>query len=78
MSSGVNLRLAAALGLLGLCLLVFVVTVWKIGPDWNTLWSDATSPHVPADETVFTYAYYAIALFGAAMTPYEVFASARP
>src|SRR3954454_2135848 len=22
-------------GLLGLCLLVFAVTVWKIGPDWN-------------------------------------------
>jgi manganese transport protein len=22
-------------GLHGLCLLVFAVTVWKIGPDWN-------------------------------------------
>jgi manganese transport protein len=60
-------------GLLGLCLLVFVVTVWKIGPDWGRLWSDATSPRVPSEETPFTYAYYAIALFGAAMTPYEVF-----
>jgi len=60
-------------GLLGLCLLVFVVTVWQIGPDWGQLWSDASSPAIPSDENVFTYAYYAIALFGAAMTPYEVF-----
>ena len=60
-------------GLLGLCLLVFVVTLWKIGPDWGQLWSDATSPRVPSQETPFTYAYFAIALFGAAMTPYEVF-----
>jgi manganese transport protein len=60
-------------GLLGLCLLVFAVTVWKIGPDWNQLISDALHPHVPSQETPFTYAYFAIALFGAAMTPYEVF-----
>src|SRR3954454_7228325 len=60
-------------GLLGLCLLVFAVTVWRIGPDWGELWSQATSPSVPSGETPFTYAYYAIALFGAAMTPYEVF-----
>src|SRR4051794_32189750 len=34
-------------GLLGLCLLVFVVTVWKLGPDWGSLWSAAAHPHVP-------------------------------
>jgi manganese transport protein len=60
-------------GLLGLCLLVFAVTVWKLGPDWGGLWSAAADPHVPSGETPFTYAYFAIALFGAAMTPYEVF-----
>lgn len=60
-------------GLLGLCLLVFAVTLWKIGPDWNQLLSEASHPHVPGSESVFTYAYYGIALFGAAMTPYEVF-----
>jgi manganese transport protein len=59
-------------GLAGLALLVFVVTVVKIGPDWSDLFA-ATRPMVPSDETIFTYAYYAIALFGAAMTPYEVF-----
>jgi manganese transport protein len=60
-------------GLLGLCLLVFVITVRQIGPDWGQLWSDVTHPTVPEGETPFTYAYFGIALFGAAMTPYEVF-----
>jgi Mn2+/Fe2+ NRAMP family transporter len=31
------------------------------------------TPHIPTHETPFTYAYFGIALFGAAMTPYEVF-----
>ena len=60
-------------GLFGLCLLVFVVTVFKIGPDWGAMWATTSNPHVPAGETPFTYAYFGIALFGAAMTPYEVF-----
>lgn len=59
-------------GLLGLCLLVFAVTVWKIGPDFAEL-ARSTVPMIPKDESVFTFAYYGIALFGAAMTPYEVF-----
>src|SRR6185436_8700658 len=49
-------------GLLGLCLLVFVVAVWQLGPDWGGLWRAAADPHVPADETPFTYAYCGIAL----------------
>jgi Mn2+/Fe2+ NRAMP family transporter len=60
-------------GLAGLALLVFAVTVWKIGPDWGHLASVAAHPHIPSKETPFTYAYFGIALFGAAMTPYEVF-----
>jgi Mn2+/Fe2+ NRAMP family transporter len=60
-------------GLAGLALLVFVVAVWKVGPDWSALFADAASPHVPASETPFTFAFFAVALFGAAMTPYEVF-----
>ena len=60
-------------GLLGLCLLVFAVTVWKVGPDWGGLFHTASHPQVPGTETGFTFAYFAIALFGAAMTPYEVF-----
>jgi Mn2+/Fe2+ NRAMP family transporter len=60
-------------GLLGLALIVTVVTVLKVGPDWGDVMHQATHPHIPAEENVFTYAYFAIALFGAAMTPYEVF-----
>jgi Mn2+/Fe2+ NRAMP family transporter len=60
-------------GLGGLALLAFVVVVWRLGPDWGELLSAAAHPHIPAEETPFTYAYFAIALFGAAMTPYEVF-----
>ncbi|MCU1393161.1 MAG: natural resistance-associated macrophage protein [Ilumatobacteraceae bacterium] len=60
-------------GLLGLCLLVFAVTVWKIGPDWNALLSASAHPHVPGAANGFSYAYFCIAVFGAAMTPYEVF-----
>jgi manganese transport protein len=60
-------------GLLGLALVVFAVAAWQLGPDWAGLWAQARSPRPPAGETWPTYAYYAVALFGAAMTPYEVF-----
>lgn len=60
-------------GLLGLCLMVFAVAVWRIGPDWDAVFSEAAHPQVPGSESAFTYAYYGIGLFGAAMTPYEVF-----
>lgn len=59
-------------GLLGLCLIVFVVAVFLLSPDWGHL-AQQSAPHVPQGETVPTYWFYAIALFGAAMTPYEVF-----
>jgi Mn2+/Fe2+ NRAMP family transporter len=62
-----------AFGLAGLALIVFAVALWKLGPDWDALWRQASQPLVPHDESHWTYAYYAIALFGAAMTPYEVF-----
>ena len=60
-------------GIGGLALIVFAVAVWHLGPDWNELFRAASHPHVPSEETPFTYAYFAIALFGSAMTPYEVF-----
>jgi manganese transport protein len=60
-------------GLMGLSLLVFSVVVWQLGPDWGGLISQALHPAVPGSEGVATYWYYVIALFGAAMTPYEVF-----
>jgi Mn2+/Fe2+ NRAMP family transporter len=60
-------------GLLGLCLIVFAVALWKLGPDWGSLWTSASDPTVPQGEGHPTWIYYGIALFGAAMTPYEVF-----
>jgi Mn2+/Fe2+ NRAMP family transporter len=61
------------LGLLGLTLIVFVVALWQLGPDWSQLLHQMTVVDKPADEQWRTWAYYAVALFGAAMTPYEVF-----
>ncbi|MQY04683.1 NRAMP family divalent metal transporter [Actinomadura macrotermitis] len=60
-------------GLLGLVLIVFIVAVWRLSPDWGDVLHQVTAPKVPADEPVPTYLYYAIALFSSAMTPYEVF-----
>jgi manganese transport protein len=60
-------------GLLGLALIVFAVAVWKLGPDWGDLLHQVSHPSVPQGEGHPSYLYFAIALFGAAMTPYEVF-----
>lgn len=60
-------------GLLGLALVVFAVALWQLGPDWAELGKDALLARKPAEETWTTYAFYGVALFGAAMTPYEVF-----
>jgi Mn2+/Fe2+ NRAMP family transporter len=60
-------------GLLGLSLIVFAVSVFLLSPNWSDLASQATAPVIPETESAATYWYYAVALFGAAMTPYEVF-----
>jgi Mn2+/Fe2+ NRAMP family transporter len=60
-------------GLLGLTLIVFAIAVFLLHPDWSALGHQAMFPTVPDTESSATYWYYAIALFGAAMTPYEVF-----
>jgi manganese transport protein len=60
-------------GLLGLTLIVFAVALFQLGPDWRELTEQATHLAPSGTETWPTYWYYAIALFGAAMTPYEVF-----
>jgi len=59
-------------GLLGLCLVAFAVAVFLLHPDWSALAQKAV-PLMPSSEHPSTYWYYAVALFGAAMTPYEVF-----
>jgi Mn2+/Fe2+ NRAMP family transporter len=60
-------------GVLGLALIVFAVALWQLNPDWGTLLHQIVVPHKPGKEGLLSYFYYAIALFGAAMTPYEVF-----
>jgi Mn2+/Fe2+ NRAMP family transporter len=61
-----------AFGLIGLTLVVMAVALWQLHPDWSALWH-SSHPHVTGGEGRPTYFYYAIGLFGAAMTPYEVF-----
>ena len=60
-------------GLMGLTLIVFAVALFLLKPDWGSLGAQVLAPSVPEQETAPTYWYYAVALFGAAMTPYEVF-----
>ena len=43
-----------------------------LGPDWNELGQQFMQV-LPSSESPFTYWFYAVALFGAALTPYEVF-----
>ncbi|MCP2165371.1 NRAMP family divalent metal transporter [Goodfellowiella coeruleoviolacea] len=61
------------LGFAGLAVAVFVVAVFCLDPDWGTLGSQVVRVTPPEGEPLPTYLYHAIALFGSAMTPYEVF-----
>lgn len=47
--------------------------MWQLSPDWSQLWHEASRAAMPQPEGIPTYWYYAIAIFGATMTPYEVF-----
>jgi Mn2+/Fe2+ NRAMP family transporter len=60
-------------GLLGLALVVFAVGLWQLSPDWGGLWHQVQSPTPTPGEGWTQYGYYGVALFGAALTPYEVF-----
>jgi Mn2+/Fe2+ NRAMP family transporter len=62
-----------AFGLAGLTLIVFVVALIQLHPSWAHLGAQAVSPGPPDTEDWGTYAFFAVALFAAAMTPYEVF-----
>jgi Mn2+/Fe2+ NRAMP family transporter len=60
-------------GLVGLALVVFVIALIQLQPDWSALAGDATVLSPPEGENWGTYGFYAVSLFAAAMTPYEVF-----
>src|SRR4029078_4255007 len=51
---------------------VLGVALWSLGPDGGDLIHQVVAPHKPGSESTLTYFYYAIALFVAALTPYEV------
>jgi manganese transport protein len=55
----------------GLCLLVFAVAAVKLHPDWGAV-GHGFVPHMQTKSPLL-YAYFAIGLLGAAMTPYEVY-----
>ncbi len=59
--------------MLGLMLIVFAVSVFALHPNSGGLVHQVTALAIPEKESAATYWYFAIALFGAAMTPYEVF-----
>ena len=60
-------------GLVGLCLIGFAVGLFLLGPDWSELGRQVVQGVSTGTEKATTYWFYAVALFGAAMTPYEVF-----
>ena len=55
----------------GLCLLVFAVAAVKLHPVWSAI-GHGFVPHMQTQSPLL-YAYFAIGLLGAAMTPYEVY-----
>jgi manganese transport protein len=55
----------------GLCLLVFAVAAVKLHPNWGAV-GHGFVPHMHTQSPLL-YAYFAIGLLGAAMTPYEVY-----
>jgi manganese transport protein len=59
-------------GILGLCLLVYVVALFVMPTDWGSLWHAGTHPWVPAEQGHPMYLFYAVSLFGACVTPFQV------
>lgn len=59
--------------LLGLAILVFVVAAIKLSPPWGDVARQMVLPSIPSGVSVAAYAFAALSLLGAYMTPYEVF-----
>ncbi|HEX6227967.1 MAG TPA: divalent metal cation transporter [Solirubrobacterales bacterium] len=60
-------------GVLGLTMLVFVVAVFQLDPNWPNMAQSATTIAPTASESWATYLFFVVALIGAQMTPYEMF-----
>jgi Mn2+/Fe2+ NRAMP family transporter len=62
-------------GVGGLFMLVFLVTAYKLGPDWSQI-GHGLIPHIPSLESrseYLDYAYFAVALLSSIMLPYETY-----
>jgi Mn2+/Fe2+ NRAMP family transporter len=60
-------------GLAGLAMVVTMVALWRLDPGLHQTLASARHVSAPPSEGWAMYAFFAIALLGAAMTPYEVF-----
>jgi Mn2+/Fe2+ NRAMP family transporter len=60
-------------GLSGLALIVTALALWRLDPGFANTMASVRGFGPPPAESWATYAFFAIALLGAAMTPYEVF-----
>ena len=65
--------LERAFGLSGLALVVLVVGVFWLHPQFTALWHQASHPGPTGNENWPTYWFFAVAIFASAMSPYEVF-----
>jgi Mn2+/Fe2+ NRAMP family transporter len=61
------------LGIAGLALFAFSVAIWRMHPDYHTLFSHAVHPTVPAGQGHPTYFYWAVEVFAGTVMPYEMF-----
>jgi manganese transport protein len=59
--------------LLGLGILIFVVAAIKLDPPWLDVGRQMILPSIPAGGSLAAYAFAAVSLLGAFMTPYEVY-----
>jgi Mn2+/Fe2+ NRAMP family transporter len=60
-------------GLSGLALIVTALALWRLDPGFANTMASVRGFGPPPAKSWATYAFFAIALLGAAMTPYEVF-----
>jgi Mn2+/Fe2+ NRAMP family transporter len=66
-------RIEKIFGLSGLALIVTALALWRLDPGLAGTFASARQVGPPPSEGWPVYAFFAIALLGAAMTPYEVF-----
>lgn len=59
--------------MLGLVILVFVAAAIKLSPPWGKVAHNFVFPSIPPGQDVFAYAFAAVSLLGAFMTPYEIY-----